>query len=437
MQATLLTAAPLPQPAASLAEQAALQRFPGNVPAAKKWYELHHAGFQWQDNGGSWCDYNDDTTKWQLVQGTQSSVQVTIGMMLYVVDLEGLSQINLSTNKVRKLRRTASESLLLWVNVPAPPAAALGAVVSYSWNGAQWIAPPNQPPARPAGGFLFGAGGPRAGGGGLFGGGGRSLTPVGDSLFGPDECERQNPEASLQFQDEAALDLDVPSNPFADWRSGMLQPVSTTLRTYNYAAVCVDKNSTEFSQLQAICGHHQLQAAFRIQNNKLRRRWEFFREELHEATQRDAENGSSDKSIGQEAPSMQVVFHGTRDPENLNHIADSGFDVIYSASENSINAYGHGVYFASEPTLAMSYGCSVPTELRAVGVASSAKVVFCALLCTSSLVKGKKGDLKPPVISQSKSGRRYDTFCNHTERPSILVATDNAQAYPAYMICLE
>ena len=73
--------------------------------------------------------------------------------------------------------------------------------------------------------------------------------------------------------------------------------------------------------------------------------------------------------------------------------------------------------------------------MQMAGVPAEGRVAFLAALVTADMSLGSKGKLKPPFIERSKSGRRYDTFCNRLDSPTILVATDNAQAYPAYILC--
>ena len=130
-----------------------------------------------------------------------------------------------------------------------------------------------------------------------------------------------------------------------------------------------------------------------------------------------------------------MVFHGCREAKNVNNIAHYGFDNMYSASDDSVNLYGHGVYFAQHLERSEPYCCPSPKELVQSGAPLGSRIAFVGVLTVGSCTVGRASELRPPRVPASKSGRRFDTFCNADDNPTIFVATDNDQTYPAYIIC--
>jgi hypothetical protein len=207
----------------------------------------------------------------------------------------------------------------------------------------------------------------------------------------------------------------------------------------------------------------ELRAAFRVQNSRLLGQFNDFRFELAEDLRVDgkgpagpadpanpagpadpanggSEGGKVEDDAVEDAPSSGVnfvpVFHGARCAESLNSICHNGFDVIYSTKENSVNAYGHGIYFATAPGTSIGYSCPTPKEIvSSDGTLAGTKAMLLAMLQTGEVTSGQSRQLKPPLVPGSRCARRYDTFANPGR--TILVATDNRQAYPMYITCYD
>lgn len=223
------------------------------------------------------------------------------------------------------------------------------------------------------------------------------------------------------------------SHPITQYWKPALMPTVCKRHSFHYASQTVERGSAEWGEvercfnLQPNC--HTLMAAWRVQNLRLLRSWNAYYSQLKEDLATDHQ---------EEKLAYRMVYHGCSSPENLNSIAHGGFDVIYSSSETSVNAFGHGVYFGSTPEVSAPYCCEAPKELRYDGGApQGSQVVFLSFLVTADVMRGERKVLKPPLIEGSKSGRRYDTLCNRLEKPSIYVATNNAQAYPAYILSFQ
>jgi len=364
---------------------------------AKQFYL--EVSLQQASGSGGWLQLDDFMT-WHIAKATTQHLTITRHGFIYDIDLVNLWQKNQQSGKLRQLRRTVSPIPLTVTNASIAPSP-----------------PPNPLSASRGSGGLFGVSG------GLFSSNRRRPQSTG-SLFREGEgcgCHHR-PELALDFSDVRDQD-----DPITKWWDSKAAPVASSKTSYQYAAVSVEKGGEEWNMVAGCCGNHQLLAVFRVQNSRLIKRFRSYGEQLRADVEEDGGHASR--------VHIQTVVHGTSTTENLNNIAHSGFDVIYSASEGSINAWGNGVYFGTSPAVSDLYMCNTPKELQMVGVPAEGRVAFLAALATADMSLGSKGEIKPSFIEGSKSGRRYDTFCNRLDSPTIVVATDNAQAYPAYMLC--
>ena len=127
----------------------------------------------------------------------------------------------------------------------------------------------------------------------------------------------------------------------------------------------------------------------------------------------------TDWAIGLE-PCDPVVFHGTYDNNIINSICENGFNP--SACNTSV--YGLGVYFAKEFKYCNNNGF----------VADLGKNIFHAFVCriaTGSYCLGGKEQKLPEMITESK---RFKTFVNSAEFPTIYSVQDPSQIEILYEI---
>ena len=339
---------------------------------------------------------------------------VTSGPHTYSIDLALLTQTNHRTGKVRTLRMSNVQipRQLLDHAAPSPPVTKVGLF-------------------GPSG---FGpSGGSRNAPAGLFG-----VTPVGglasndsDSMF--EEAEQVPVTEEMDFTEVKHC-----GHPITQYWDDRLKPTKSSITGFHYAAVVVHRlhpGSPEWAAIRAPMGDGpQLVAAFRVQNARLLKKWDSYMHQLKEDLTLDSHDGKAKPRAH-----LVTLYHGCSSPENLNWIAHKGFDVIYSASSRSINAYGHGVYFGTSPEISHCYCCKAPKELRSAGARApeGSKVAFLSLMIVGSATVGEKKMLKPPLVPGTKFGRHYDTMLNNYTEPTIMVATDNAQVYPAYIVCFQ
>jgi hypothetical protein len=174
-----------------------------------------------------------------------------------------------------------------------------------------------------------------------------------------------------------------------------------------------------------------LTAAWRIQNKKLLQDFRAYHKLLREIIKLDADSSGFGPGFFPQ-PRLQLGYHGTRSAESIHSILQDGYDVIYSS--NGINAYGHGVYHAKNARTSHQYACKTPLEMQEKMHPDSYSMLM-NILVVGDVVKGEAQQIKPPINPNSKHGRRYDTFANDDNADaSIIVTTNNAQAYPAYLL---
>jgi len=395
--------------------------------------------YEWRDDHG-WKRY-DDHASWIIAKANGAKVQVNRGTgMNYDIDLAALTQTNRSTQKVRPIRQTTDVIRASLLSGPQPPL--------HAGGGGGLFGGSTIPATSRGGGGLFGAapvfvatvggypfGAPpsrrRGGGGGLFGGGRPEPEPSSDSLFGTESQQiMPGEEHQLDFSDVVQQECQI-----TRWWDVSLPPVACTDTVFRYSVATIVRDSAEWEGVQAMLNQSmkvygdgpQLKALFRVQNKRLLKEWRAYHETLKEDMATDGSTTGTE---------YRIVYHGCSRPENINSIAHSGFDVVYSSSESSINAFGSGVYFGSSPQVSETYCCPAPREMREAGAPQGSNVVFLSLLIKGDMCVGERKQCKPRFIRGSKVGRRFDTFCDKMNNPSIYVATHNSQAYPAYMLCL-
>lgn len=404
--------------------------------------------YEWRDDHG-WKRY-DDHASWLIAKAQAANPRVAKvvhvnrgGGMTYDIDLAALTQTNLSTSKVRPIRKTTDVIPAALLSGPQPPVPAGGGglfggstVPAAGGGGGLFGAAP-----AGGGGYPFGGAPPhsawsavmsrRRGGGGLFGGGRTEPEPSSDSLFGAESQEiMPGEEHQLDFSEVVQQECQI-----TRWWDVSLPPVACTDTVFCYSAVKIGRDTAEWEGVQAMLNGNfkvygdgpQLKALFRVQNKRLLKQWRAYHDTLKEDMEADGSTTGID---------IVPVYHGCSKPENINSIAHSGFDVVYSSSESSINAFGSGVYFGSSPQVSETYCCTAPREMREAGAPHGSNVVFLSLLIKADMCVGERKQCKPRFIRGSKVGRRFDTFCDKMNNPSIYVATHNSQAYPAYMLCL-
>jgi hypothetical protein len=180
----------------------------------------------------------------------------------------------------------------------------------------------------------------------------------------------------------------------------------------------------------------RLVAAWRIQNKPLLRSFQNHARELREGL---AADGIAD------CVHYRIGFHGTRTAEAVHSICQDGYDLIYSSE--GLNAYGYGVYHARDARMSDQYACDTPTELQqqpvaaagGAGVATGAtrtQTMLLNILTVADVVQGRSRQLKPEINPASAHSRRFSTFTDTGAADSarIFVSTNNAQAYPAYIL---
>eukprot|EP00960_Hanusia_phi_P034886 751344-Hanusia_phi.AAC.6 len=110
-----------------------------------------------------------------------------------------------------------------------------------------------------------------------------------------------------------------------------------------------------------------------------------------------------------------------------------------ASGQNGVNQYGKGCYFATSCDLAARFAATVDEDLaRALAVHPArlvgCKSIFLATLFVGDVTVGDHMEGSAPVIPESRTKRRYDTFADKLDNPTILVSTSDAQSYPSYVI---
>ena len=180
----------------------------------------------------------------------------------------------------------------------------------------------------------------------------------------------------------------------------------------------------------------------KVISTKIRSKFDREAEKLRCLRSREIEEGK--------AVQMLQLFHGTPSG-NIKSILKNGFEKRRAGS-NGITClcflcvpghvslllvgtlYGRGVYFATDPSMALGYARPDP-------VANTQVLLYCNVLIGMYTV-GDKDMIMPPPISQHKYGSQdnlYDSTVNDVENPSIFVSCykGNHYAFPTYVITVK
>jgi hypothetical protein len=133
---------------------------------------------------------------------------------------------------------------------------------------------------------------------------------------------------------------------------------------------------------------------------------------------------------------------GTPAVANTASILRTGFHEPQKGKGGGVLQFGRGCYFARDAALAARYSAQVDASLaeliaenpdRLVGT----KCMILANMVVGDMAVGSHDRPQAPKIPGSACGRRYDTLTDKEGDPLILVSTDDAQCYPAYLLCFS
>lgn len=133
--------------------------------------------------------------------------------------------------------------------------------------------------------------------------------------------------------------------------------------------------------------------------------------------------------LSRDAVQVKRVWHGCSSTEACINICQTGFDRFYSRS--GLNAFGCGTYFGATARVSHRYATEAVDSNCGTG---PCKLMFLAYLAVGSTFVGSSRIYPPPVNPTSRHGMLYDTAVNSMSDPSIHVAFNDAQAYPAYVV---
>ncbi|KAI8490322.1 positive regulation of interleukin-4-mediated signaling pathway [Branchiostoma belcheri] len=124
-------------------------------------------------------------------------------------------------------------------------------------------------------------------------------------------------------------------------------------------------------------------------------------------------------------PVERILYHGTpADP--IPSINRTGFNRSYSG-RNVGAAYGNGVYFAVSASLSAADQYARPDP-------NGHRYMYMARVLSGEMCQGERNIIVPPAKDPIKSHITYDSVCDNTRNPKIIVIFYDAQSYPEYLI---
>merc|ERR1712167_31785 len=121
---------------------------------------------------------------------------------------------------------------------------------------------------------------------------------------------------------------------------------------------------------------------------------------------------------------VRAVYHGTKRPEGIRSIVAEGFRSTLSGTTTG-SVYGSGTYFGAGSHVSLSYSAHTSDRRN--------RQMFLCLLAVGRMTKGDSSMVIPPLIPGEQT-KRFDTLVNKVDSPTIFVAPEGHQAYPAYLI---
>uniref|UniRef100_H3AJ92 Poly [ADP-ribose] polymerase n=1 Tax=Latimeria chalumnae TaxID=7897 RepID=H3AJ92_LATCH len=175
----------------------------------------------------------------------------------------------------------------------------------------------------------------------------------------------------------------------------------------------VPVGSKEFNNVQRNFtrsnSRHTIQKIERVQNTFLHYAYEVRKKAL-------------EKKNGPGEAKERTVFHGTS-VESCKAICQNGFDRSYAGKHGTV--LGHGVYFATDPSLSASY-CRQNV--------SRSMMMLQARILAGRWTAGAPGMKTLPPRSLGNPSDLYDSLVDIVSNPSVYVILHDAQAYPEYLI---
>ena len=261
-----------------------------------------------------------------------------------------------------------------------------------------------------------------------------------------DECEQWAMHLQTAIIGSRAADFascGIGDSDTKHWAENV-KPVSVGGRGAPDGKVCamckVYKDSAEWQEVLEVFSQtlprEALVRCMRIQHKQLLHSYRMFRSDLE---RRVADDVAASRSVGSGGVHVRRVFHGASTPRNTMGIVDDGFRQPHAGKGSGVFQYGRGCYFARDAALAARYSSQVDMPLAHLVADNPDRLVgthciFLANMIVGDMAVGRHDSPQAPKIPDSACQRRFDTLTDKEDDPMILVSTDDAQCYPAYLL---